>query len=127
MVTLVYPFHPYTANHYAAPGSIEKYDIAMSPSLYRVEPGHHLQFVLTTQALSSDCASLLSALTTPLPCILSTPQQRTLPGGKYEVMWGGSHPSSLNVGLLSEEDLVPTTSGVTPTSQSQTEPLGWGR
>jgi hypothetical protein len=48
---------------------VQRYDIALTPSLYAVGPGNHLQFVLTTQAPSDKCASLLTALTTPLPCL----------------------------------------------------------
>lgn len=99
---------------------------SITPSLFQVRTGHRLQLVLTTQVPSSNCGSVLSALTTPLPCILSTPQQKTLPGGHYEVLWGGSSPSSLNVGYMSGDEISPTSSGITPTSQGETEPLAWG-
>lgn len=68
---------------------------------------------------------LLSALTTPLPCLLSMPQKQTVPGGVYQVLWGASHPSSINVPVLANGTLHVTTSGVTPTSQGESEPLGW--
>jgi predicted acyl esterase len=123
LITL--PYHPYSTNRYALPGSLQRYDITLTPSLYAISPDDHLQFVLTTQAPSDKCASLLSALTTPLPCLLSTPQKRTVPGGVYQILWGSSHPSSVNVPFLSEGTLHPTTSGVTPTSSSQNEPLNW--
>ena len=78
---MVLPDHPDTADRYATAGTLQRYDIGLTPTLYSVPAGDHLQFVLTTQAPTSDCASLLSALTTPLPCILSTPQKKTSPEG----------------------------------------------
>jgi uncharacterized protein len=123
LITL--PYHLYAADHYAAAGSVQRYDITLTPSLYAVPPGDHLQFVLTTQAPSDKCASLLSALTTPLPCLLSTPQKKTVPGGVYQILWGSSHPSSINVPVLPAGSVQPTTSGITPTSSGESEPLKW--
>jgi hypothetical protein len=124
LITL--PYHPYTADHYAAVGSLQRYDITLTPILYAVAPGHHLQFVLTTQAPSDKCASLLSALTTPLPCLLSAPQKKTVPGGTYQIVWDATHPSSVNVPVLPVGALHATNSAVTPTSSGESEPLGWG-
>jgi uncharacterized protein len=123
LITL--PYHPFSADHYAAAGSVQRYDIALTPTLYAVPPGNHLQFVLTTQAPSDKCASLLTALTTPLPCLLSAPQKKTVPGGVYQVLWGSSHTSSVNVPILPKGSVQPTTSGVTPTSSGESEPLDW--
>jgi uncharacterized protein len=123
LITL--PYHPYSADRYAGAGSVQRYDIELTPSLYAVPPGNHLQFVLTTQAPSDKCASLVTALTTPLPCLLSTPQKKTVPGGVYRVLWGSSYPSSVNVPILAAGSVQPTTSGVTPTSSGDSEPLNW--
>lgn len=123
LITL--PYHPYSRNEYAKAGALQRYDITLTPTLYALEPGDHLQLVLTTQAPSDKCASLLSALTTPLPCILSTPQKATVPGGIYQVVWGSSHPSSINVPLLPNGTLHPTISDTTATSSGQSEPLDW--
>jgi uncharacterized protein len=122
---MVRPDHPDVADDYAAPNSLQRYDIGLTPTMYAVVPGHHLQFVLSTQAPADKCASVISALTTPLPCIPSTPQKKTLPGGSYQVVWSAARPSSINVPLLSEGSLQVTTSAVTPTSSGQTEPINW--
>ena len=124
---MVLPDHPDTADRYAAAGTLQRYDIGLTPTLYSVPAGDHLQFVLTTQAPTSDCASLLSALTTPLPCILSTPQKKTVPGGVYQIVWSPTSPSSLNVPILGSGDVNETTSRVTSTSSGETEPINWGR
>jgi hypothetical protein len=122
---LVRPEHPYARNSYAPANSLQRYEIGLTPTLYSVPAGDHLRFVLTTQAPADKCASLLSALTTPLPCLPSTPQKRTLPGGVYQVVWAPSTPSSVNVPLLPKGTLKVTSSGVTPTSLGLTEPLNW--
>jgi uncharacterized protein len=124
---MVLPDHPDTADRYAAAGTLQRYDIGLTPTLYSVPAGDHLQFVLTTQAPTSDCASLLSALTTPLPCILSTPQKKTVPGGVYQIVWSRTSPSSLNVPILGSGELTKTASAVTSTSSGETEPIDWGR
>jgi uncharacterized protein len=121
------PYHSYSANHYAPPGTLERYDITLTPTLFHLAAGDHYQLVLTTQAPQAQCASLLSALTTPLPCLPSTPEKMTLAGGRYQVEWGGSHPSSVNVPILSSSALASTRSGVTSTSSGLAEPIDWGR
>lgn len=122
---MVRPYHPYFVDSYAPRNTVQRYDIGLTPTLYAVLPGHHLRFTLTTQASADSCASLLSALTTPLPCILSAPQRKTLPGGVYQVVWSTNKPSSINVPLLPAEVLQTTYSAVTPTSNGEVEPLAW--
>jgi uncharacterized protein len=124
---MVLPYHPYAVDRYAAARSLQRYDIGLTPTLYVVPAGDHLQFVLTTQAPASACASLLSALTTPLPCILSAPQKKTVPGGVYQIVWGHATPSSVNVPLLGSDDVHGTASAVTSTSSGETEPIKWSR
>ena len=125
---LIRPEHPYTKNSYAPADSLQRYDIGLTPTLYTVPAGDHLQFVLTSQAPADKCTgagALTSALTTPLPCLLSTPQKKTLPGGVYQVVWSPSAPSSVNVPLLPDGAVKVASSGVTPTSLGLTEPLSW--
>jgi hypothetical protein len=125
---LIRPEHPSMKNSYAPANSRQRYDIGLTPTLYRVPAGDHLQFVLTTQAPADKCTgvgALTSALTTPLPCLLSTPQKKTLPGGVYKVVWSPSTPSSVNIPLLPEGATEITSSGVTATSNGLTEPLNW--
>ena len=124
---MVLPYHPDAVDRYAAAGSLQRYDIGLTPTLYSLSAGDHLQFVLTTQAPAGDCASLLSALTTPLPCILTTPQRKTVPGGVYQIVWSRTSPSSLNVPILGSSEITKTASAVTSTSSGETEPINWGR
>jgi hypothetical protein len=104
---MVRPDHPYAANSYAAPNSLQRYDITLTP-------GSHCR----------PCEPPVR-LTTPLPCILTTPQKKTLPGGTYQVVWSAAKPSSVNIPLLPAGAVQTTTSAVTPTSSGQSEPLDW--
>jgi uncharacterized protein len=125
---LVRPLHPYAQDSYAPAHSLQRYDIGLTPILYSVPAGDHLQFVLSTQAPADKCTgvgALTSALTTPLPCLPSTPQKKTLPGGVYQVVWSPSTPSSVNVPLLPAGAVHVTSSGATATSNGLTEPLNW--
>ncbi len=122
---LVRPDHPFLTNQYAPAGSLQRYDIGLTPTLYSLSAGDHLELVLSTQPPASSCASLLSALTTPLPCLPTAPEKQTLAGGVYHVQWSASEPSSVNVPLLPEGALPVTTSATTPTSNGLTEPLVW--
>jgi predicted acyl esterase len=122
---MVLPEHPYLTDQYAAAGTLQRYDIGLTPTLWAVAQGHHLRFALSAQAPNSACASLLSALTTPLPCILSTPQRQTLPGGSYQVEWSRSTPSTVNIPLLAAGAIHETTSAATATSSGETEPIDW--
>jgi len=69
---MIHPDHPFKADDYAAPNSLQRYDIQLTPSLYSVPAGHHLQLVVSTQPPASKCPSVLTGLTIPLPCIPST-------------------------------------------------------
>ena len=122
---MVLPYHPYITNKYAAAGSLQRYDIEMTPTLYTVATGHHLRLVVSTQPATKDCASLLSALKTPLPCLPTNSQLATLKGGQFQLLWGPSTPSSVNVPVLAQDALPVTTSGTTPTSNGLIEPLMW--
>jgi predicted acyl esterase len=122
---LVLPVHPFTGDDYVRAGTVARYDIKLAPAVWAVPPGDSLRLTLTTQAPSASCASLLSALSPAIPCLLTTPQQATLPGGTYLIERSLSQPSSLNVPLLPAGALPTAVSGTTPTSNGQTEPLGW--
>jgi hypothetical protein len=122
---MIRPYHSFLVNRYAQPNSLQRYDIELTPTLYSLPPGDHLRLVLTTQPATNDCASLLSALTTPLPCLLTAPQKKTLPGGRYQIEWSATAPSSINVPLVPEKALPVAQSATTPTSGGLVEPLGW--
>jgi predicted acyl esterase len=84
---LTAPYHPFSiASSQAVPtGSVQGYDIELRPRIWSVQPGHRLQVVLTTQYREI----------TP-----SVPQAALLVGGLYDIGYGGSTASYLNLPLL---------------------------
>jgi len=123
--TLIMPTHPYSGDQYAAAGTVNRYDIKLTPAVWSIQPGDRLRVTLTTEAPTSSCTSLISALSPAIPCLLTAPQQATLPGGTYLIEHSTGSPSSVSVPLLPAGTLAAAPSGATPTSGGQTEPLGW--
>jgi len=121
---LMLPVHPFVGDSYVPPGQVARYDVKLNPAVWSVQPGHSLRLVLTTQEPTANCVSLLSALAPAIPCILTEPQQATLPGGTYIVQTSSEFASSLNLPLL-PDGLPSSPSGTTPTSNGLSEPLGW--
>ncbi len=122
---VVKPDHPFDKDVYAKPNTVNRYDVELTPTLYTVAKGHQLRLVITTQGAATECANLLSALGTPLPCLLSAPQKKTVPGGTYRILWGGSFRSSINVALVAPSKLHVTKGAVTRTSNGAVEPIVW--
>jgi predicted acyl esterase len=104
---------------------LQRYDIELTPTLYSVEAGHRLQVVLSTQPPPDKCASLLSALTIPLPCLPSAPKQKALAGGNYEVEWSRSVRFRVPIPMIDNGAPLAATSAPTPTSNGRAEPLVW--
>lgn len=122
---LARPVHPYAADSYVSPGRIARYDITLNPTVHSLPAGHALAVTLSTQEPTANCVSLLSALAPAIPCLLTAPQQATLPGGVYEIFHSTRYPSALNLPTLAADYLPVAASGITPTSGSYVEPLDW--
>jgi predicted acyl esterase len=122
---LIQPAHPFLADNYVPAGSTARYDITIYPAVWSLPAGDALRLTLSTQEPASACGSLLSALLPAIPCVLTAPQQATLPGGVYTIDHSRFLPSSVNLPLLPNDYLPVAPSGTTPTSNMLTEPLGW--
>ncbi len=123
---IIRPFAQQQRDEYLSPGRQYRFDIALFPRIWAVAPGHALRLVLTTQTPDNVCAPAKPVLQSD-PCFLTKPQQRTLPGGVYDIQRGGADaPSSLHLPLLPYQALATATSGTTPTSGGQVQPLYWG-
>ena len=117
---------PYTSqlgDQYLSPTVVERFDIALHPRLWSVLPGHALRLMFSTQSPDSVCNGPVA--TTIEPCGLTDPQQRTVPGGVYQIKRAGPWASSVNLPLLPFRCFRTTASGVTPTSGGLSEPLNW--
>ena len=122
---LIQPAHPFLADSYVPAGRTARYDITLYPAVWSLPAGHALRLTLSTQEPASACGSFLTALLPAIPCLLTTPQQATLPGGVYQIDHSRFLPSSVNLPLLPNNYLPAAPNGTTPTSNGLTEPLGW--
>ena len=95
------PAHPFARDVYLTPSKVERFDIGLLPTVWKMQAGHSLRLVLSTQASAEQCQiSLASGLPQAWPCLLTAPQQRTLPNGRYEIEYGGTTPSSLSLPII---------------------------
>ncbi len=122
---LIQPAHPFLADSYVPAGRTARYDITLYPAVWSLPAGDALRFTLSTQEPASACGSQLSALLPAIPCLLTAPQQATVPGGVYQIDHSRFLPSSVNLPLLPSNYLPAAPNGTTPTSNGLTEPLGW--
>jgi predicted acyl esterase len=122
---MVHPDHPFAYDVYLIPGQVERFDIKLSPIVWAVAAGHSIRMVISTQAGPDHCGAH-AALGPLWPCGLTDPQQKTLPGGIYEIQRGGAMATMINVPLMDPALLSTARSGTTSTSPHQTQPLDWG-
>jgi predicted acyl esterase len=122
---MIQPAHPFLADDYVPAGRTARYDITLYPTVWSLPAGHSVRLTLSTQEPTSACHSFLTALLPAVPCLLTAPQQKTLPGGVYQIDHSRFLPSSINLPLLPNDYLPAAPSGTTATSNGLTEPLGW--
>jgi predicted acyl esterase len=115
---LTYPYTLQARDDYLTPGVVYQFDIGLFPRLWSIAPGHAVQLKLMTQRPQAFCDA---AYFGSEPCLLTEPQTRTLPGGKYVIERG-----LVNLPLLPLECLHTATSAPTPTSEGVALPLDWG-
>ena len=115
---LIYPYTLQAGDDYLTPGEIYRFDIGLFPRQWSIAPGHSIRLKLTTQMPQEFCDA---AYFGSEPCLLTTPQTRTLPGGQYVIEHG-----SINLPMLPYGHFPTATSGATPTSDGVVLPLDWG-
>ncbi len=122
---MIQPLHPFSVDSYLPAGHTARYDISLDSAVWSLPAGDSLRLTLSTQEPTSACSSQLTALLPAIPCLLTTPQQATLPGGVYQIDHSRILPSSVNLPLLPNNYLPQAPNGITPTSNGLTEPLVW--
>lgn len=122
--TIMQATQAYTSDDYLTPGKTERFDIGLLPNVWLVDSGHALRLVICTQSPEDKC-SARGVLGTPWPCMLTSPQEDTLPGGVYTILRGGATATGINLPLIDPESLPTTRSSTTETSDGETIPLEW--
>jgi predicted acyl esterase len=134
---MIRPWPYLKSDSFLKPDKIYRFDIAMAPRLWAIEPNHQLRLELTTQSPTNICPP--GGGRTGLgvdPCGLTAPQERTLPTGKYKIFYGRGWQSELNLPQLPWKALPEAASAVLPTAWNEgmrtiepskiTLPIDWG-
>jgi predicted acyl esterase len=123
---------------YLKPDEVYRFDIALGPRQWAINPDHRLRLELTTQSPADVCPPAdLPPKNEPNPCRLTAPQQVTVPGATYKILYGAKWPSALNLPQLPWKSFTEVRSGVPPTAWSENQrkletrditlPLDWGK
>lgn len=99
--TVVLPWQKFERDDYLVPGKPYRFDIFMAPRQWGVKPGHRLRLEFTTQTPVELCPPTGEPPSNDTdPCRLTGPQQKTVPGGVYTLLYGADTPSTLNLPQL---------------------------
>ncbi|MGO4567044.1 CocE/NonD family hydrolase [Rhizobium sp. 2YAF20] len=91
----VRPYGRYLDDKPIAPGSIRRYDFAVSSRFVSIPPGSKLRLTLTTQTPTDKCSPSLGLD----PCFPTAPQAASLAGNITTLYFGPQNSSSLNLPL----------------------------
>ena len=118
--TVTWPWPTLQSDEYLTPGQVYRFNISLAPRQWGIKPGHRLRLELTSQTPLDLCpAEGLPASNDVDPCRLTGPQQETVPGGVYKILFGADSPSALNLPVLPYMEFSEVQSGVTPTQWSE--------
>jgi predicted acyl esterase len=91
----VRPYGKYDKSTPLTPGSVNRFDFAISPRFVTVPPGSTIRVVFSTQS-SADCSPPLGTD----PCFPTNPQRAELTGSTVTIHSGATTPSSIHLPLL---------------------------
>ena len=134
--TMIWPWPTLERDDFLTPGEVYRLDIPLAARQWGIAPGHRLRLELTTQSPSDVCPEEGDVSLVSEPCRLTAPQQETLPGGTYAVLFGPEHPSALHLPQLPWQAFPDVRSGPPPADWAEgaedstyldfTLPLDWG-
>lgn len=125
---VVWPWPTLAGDAFLTPGQVYRLNIALTPHQHGLAPGHRLRLDLSTQSPGDICPVAVAPDAADKFCTLTAPQRDTLPGGRYEILYGPGHPSELTLPQLEWQAFPTAAAGVTPTADSSAYPLplDWG-
>ncbi len=99
--TIIWPWPKLERDDYLRPGRPYRLDVALRPRQWGLSPGHRLRLELTTQSPRDVCPIAgVPPRNEPDPCGLTAPQERSVPGGTYTILYGAKWPSAINLPQL---------------------------
>lgn len=112
--TMIWPWPTLERDEYLTPGQVYRFDVPLAARQWGLAPGHRLRLELTTQSPLDVCPQEGDVSLTSEPCHLTAPQQETLPGGRYTILFGPAYPSALNLPQRSWQAFPSVRSGPPP-------------
>lgn len=108
------------------PGQSTRLDFPLRPTLWSIEPGHHLLLRLSIRPPAENCTYAVGRGRAPLGCQLTEPMQASLAGGEYSIHYGGAEASSIRLPLVEHGAFDTARSVDSPTVRdSSTLPGDW--
>jgi predicted acyl esterase len=118
--TVTWPWPKLERDDYLKPGKVYRFDLSLAPRQWGLNPGHRVRLELSTQTPAELCpATGLPPANDTAPCRLTGPQQATVPGGVYTVLYGPETPSALNLPQLPFKAFPEVRAGVLPTGWNE--------
>jgi predicted acyl esterase len=117
---MVWPWPKLERDDDLTPDSVTRFDVFLASRQWGVRSGHRLRLELTTQSPASVCPAEGQVPMISEPCRLTAPQARTLPGGRYRILFGADTPSALNLPALPPNVFPAVASATAPTAWNET-------
>ena len=146
---MAWPWLTLKRDAYLTPQQVYRLDAPMGARQYGIRPGHRLKLEIITQNTAEICPdNLQPPVNSDNLCGLTAPQQATVPGAVYRILYGPNQISALNLPLLPYQAMPEVRSGVLPPATPtpapgaaagaaagggrgggapNTHPLDWGR
>ena len=132
--TITWPWPKLRRDDFLTPSEVYRLHVALAARQWAIAPGSRLRLELTTQSPQEICPDEGNVALVSEPCRLTRPQQKTLPGGRYTLLFGPEYPSALHLPQLPWRALEGIRSGPPPADWTDepspylnfTLPLDWG-
>ena len=115
---ITWPWPKLERDNYLEPGKVYRFDLALFPRQWAINPDHRLRLDLTTQSPAG-----VNGLSTDISN-LNEPQGKTIPGATYDIMYGKKWPSTLNLPQLAWKVFPEVRAAVPPPTSAQRNPMG---
>lgn len=113
---IIWPWHKFDRDRYLKPNQNYRFDLALSPRQWAVNPNHHLRLEITTAQSTSICPKTGIPTTTDFElCGQTRVQEKTVLKGLYTIRYGSKFPSALNLPLMPLHAFKEVRAGQVPT------------
>lgn len=121
---LVRPYLTLDQDEPLVPAEPANLDFPLRPTLWSIEPGHHLVLRLSTRPPADNC--VYASGRAPWGCFLTEPMRESLEGGEYRIHYGDASASLIRLPLIEHGSFDTARSVDSPTVRDEsTLPGDW--